>query len=901
MTPKVQQKRVGMRRAVRRKSPDDELPAVAEATSHIVAWRRIERLAVAITDIIQVERVDGLSDTKSLLYPLLLPYLLLNELQAHARSVLLGSEAAKCKLRARLTDLAVRSPDISAAARALAYATATSCDCQDFSASGAELTTLDFDALLELLAAVYRINSNGQKLTWDTPGVAEVVGLAALCTPLEKLHAAHAEHGEDGLVREMQWMAATALPPLQRTMGLGAPGPPPGWGAPGLPPLPGKPTPGKPPLGPDDDTGERIKQWLTGLVHSRRKPFHFDPEIWDHRPIFKGPSNDTRTLQCLLAYGRFVNSLPDPPARPAKVIWSDNITSVTATQPCAGATVVIRGAGFGQPKPANIALVLALDGVCTPIAIPASKWSDTKIEVKLPPNITSSAVGFVDLNYVNAYNAWADQINAAWQQVGNKVLAACARHRAPPPTKHFAECPPVTPVNYLSAGAATIKSFTVNGEAITAAEPSDGVLLEWETVNAIDVRLERTSPSGPLLGGALSVNSLPAVGSYLLDAPNHSGPQLFTYRLTAVGPCGDAVKEITVVATKEPRLRIESIEVTQGIQRLDQSVRLVAQKPTVVRVTVRHGLNGWGSDSVPKVAGRMRVYTTSGSHPWVSPLNVTPGNQITVVAAPQRANTNDTLNFLAPTWLCVGDDVRFEVEIRVNGFDARSGFAGYSESASKFVGPLTFTPRRALDFRYIRVNWAGSPAPNDATCQQTLLGAVPLLPAPFATVTALAGVGAQNPASADDNGRDGLLDDFDDRHNCSTLEALTEWLGSDCPDDDGAIWVLIPGMFYRGKAYDIPSNVCFTPPNDGRYAAHELSHCLYQRHLTAACGITAQALGGDLGSSWSDGGQVLDVPFDVTRNSTVTDPKGVWDVMTYCAGTWPTVQRWDLLWNVVGS
>ena len=275
---------------------------------------------------------------------------------------------------------------------------------------------------------------------------------------------------------------------------------------------------------------------------------------------------------------------------------------------------------------------------------------------------------------------------------------------------------------------------------------------------------------------------------------------------------------MTVVATRQPRLRIDRIEVTQGIQSAAGDVRRVALKPTVVRVTVRHGLAGWGANNVPKVTGRVRIRVFGGPlYAWLdlvngsNPIAATPGATITVPAAPVSSNTNDTLNFLIPGFECYGT-AWIDVEVRVAGFDARAGgFTGWSESVSQASAPMVFENRRALDLRYIRVNWGGS-TPSDAVCDATLRGAIPLLPTPSAAITPLAGVGVQTPGGTATSNRDDLLDDFDDRHNCSTWEALTEWLGSDCPDDDGAIWVLIPGMFFRGRAYDIPSNVCFTPP-----------------------------------------------------------------------------------------
>ena len=337
-------------------------------------------------------------------------------------------------------------------------------------------------------------------------------------------------------------------------------------------------------------------------------------------------------------------------------------------------------------------------------------------------------------------------------------------------------------------------------------------------------------------------------------------------------------------------------------------MRLVERKPTVVRVTVRHGLAGWGPNAVAGVRGRIRVRRGVQVSPWYDaangslPMAATPGASITVSANPQRNLTNDTLNFLIPPAWCTGT-VWFQIEVRVAGFGAGDGFAGYDQLVTGSTGTFLFEPRRTLELRYIRVNWGGS-TPSDATCVGTLQSAVPLLPTPTANIFPLAGVGVQNPSGTGDGDRNALLDDFDDRHNCSLWEALTEWLGSDCPDDDGTLWVLIPGMFYRGRAKDIPSNVCFTPPSDGPYAAHELAHCLNQTHVGLMCANGQQAQGGDPASAWPNNAQLADVPFDVTRNVALSlAGTGVFDVMTYCGtpnNTWPMPARWQRLWDRIG-
>ena len=279
-----------------------------------------------------------------------------------------------------------------------------------------------------------------------------------------------------------------------------------------------------------------------------------------------------------------------------------------------------------------------------------------------------------------------------------------------------------------------------------------------------------------------------------------------------------------------------------------------------------------------------------------------PGAAITVTANPQRNNTNDTLNFLIPPNWCTLS-VTYEVEARVTGYGATAGFTGFDQATTFNSGWFAFQVRRTLELRYIRVNWGGS-TPTAQVCFDTLRTAVPLWPSPTANIAPLAGVGVQNPSGTGDSDRDDLLDDFDDRHNCSWWEALWEWLGADCPDDDGAIWVLIPGVFYRGRAFDIPSNVCFTPPSNGPYAAHEVSHCLDQTHVSVMCANGQQATGGDAPSAWPNNARLVDVPFDVTRNAALTlSGTGVFDVMTYCGtpnNTWPMPARWDRLWNEIG-
>lgn len=700
---------------------------------------------------------------------------------------------------------------------------------------------------------------------------------------------------ELGAAGRLAWLQVPAAPVLMQTLNGEMPG------IPGIPGLPGLPGGWRPPKTIDDIIG-KLTPW---------KPKWDDDDWCPTYPWWQDQVNlidprITRLFACISEAKKKMaaRAAISPPARPTPAVWSTGITSVDVTNACAGQKIVIRGANL-PPRATTVVLFPTADG-CRPVTVAAADWTATAITVVIPATAISGPVGFADAAYVTAYDAWAAQQN----RLADEIRAlGCAMGTNLPWVPPFRECPPDAGVNKVKVGAPIIDAFTANGATVAVVEPGQTIELGWTVRNTTSVRVSRVSGAGPTFGGATALDN-PSTATYLLAAPTYNTPQEYRYRITATGPCASAsiTREVTVVATRRPALSIGGVEVTQGIQNAANTVRLVESKPTVVRVTVRHGLAGWGGDTVPNVRGRIRVYRSNGwVSPWFdaangsSPMAANPGSSITVVASPQRNNTDDTLNFLIPP-LWNAESASYRIEVRVAGFGATAAFAGFDDQAAMNTARFSFQRRRTMELRYIPVKWGGS-TPSAATCDSTLRGAVPLLPTPTANIWQLP-VGIPAP-STDDDGRDDLLDDFDDRHNCSIWEALTEWLGSDCPDDDGAIWVLIPGVFYRGRSYDIPSNVCFTPPSDGPYAAHEISHCLNQQHVSVMCANGQQATGGDAPGAWPNNAQLVDVPFDVTRNRALTlSGTGVFDVMTYCGSpnnTWPMPVRWDRLWDQVGG
>jgi len=716
--------------------------------------------------------------------------------------------------------------------------------------ASAPSTLLDETELTTLLLGVARVAGPDDR---DT-AVDAVAVLVLAAGALGSLVVAHDEGGAVGLVACLESLIATGAL---------------GWAAPRAVPTvlpahePRGAACGLPRDVPRDVLSDLPSDPLDDLLAQLRTRPHWDPDLLDHvYPWWDPPVEaiDPRwwdEVRGFLEVRRRLTEHAEPaPVRPQDALWSDGITGVELADVSAGSTITLIGTGFGARQPAGVALLLPTARGCRPTT-PLS-WSDTRITAVLPPEVASGSVGFADAGYVAGYDAWAARRNAV-----DAALASlpCVRS-VPVLTEPFHESVPPTTATRLHAGTPAVAAFSANGTSVLALEPGIPLRLRWTVRNVETLTVERTSATGPLLDGATTLVD-PVATSIALGVPSYSTLQVWTYRLTVTGAAGPQVSStVTVVAGKRPALRIESIEVTQSVRPVPEPAGLVESKPTVVRVAVRHGLAGFGNDLVADVRGRIRVHGPEiGVSPWFDAANGSgalmapnPGTSITVRAAsmrsvPVRGTTNDTLDFLVPPGWARGAATRFDVEVRVDGFGAAGGFAGYRERVARSVGPFGFETRSALQLRFIRVAWDGGAAPSAEECTSTLAGVVPLLPAPTAGIAAVPGVGVQTVTVATgSNGseeRRALIDDWAERRDCTAFEPLAEWLGYERPEDDGAIWVLIPGRFVCGEAYDVPSSVCLTPPNDSPYAAHELAHCLARRRTdptgasTEACASTS--------------------------------------------------------------
>lgn len=592
---------------------------------------------------------------------------------------------------------------------------------------------------------------------------------------------------------------------------------------------------------------------------------------------------------------------------------------IAALQPssvCSGNQVSIIGTGFGESQ-GLVEVRVPTGRGCVPVEV--SSWSDERIDLVLPDDVTSGCIGFFDPMIADQGREAADRLNSQLGSI-NSWLACLQMTKVPHiPGPMRDRCPPCTEMNRLIAGPPRIGEFELVTDLPGIVISGEDVELRWLVDNTESIRLERVTTNGPSFDGATSVDDPPGQ-SYDLGVATHTAPQLWTYRLTATNGCGSTTQEVTAVATADPGLRVEAVEVSQGIQTEDHSVRLVRRKQGVIRVVPGHGLNGFGGGVVPAVTGRLRLRTGAEAwSPWFDPINgssptsPTPGAAISVVAGPDLANTDDTLNFLLPTHRAVGP-LHLEVELRVDDYGAPSGMAGFSSQTARSFGPFAFHQRARVHHRYVRVRWqdtatAAAQTPTHEQCVDTLEGTMRRIPARLGSIEPLEGVGVQVAEVPTGTGdvwvanatrivRE-LVEEFDDRHNCSLYEWLTQWLGSDCPEDDGAYWALIAGGSRKGRAAGIPSNTYLTSVGMN-VAPHELGHSLGQLHIMVACPNGLQAQGGEPAFLYPNNGQLTDVPFDLDTNQTVTGANGVWDIMTYCDVHWTKPTRSQRLYDFIG-
>jgi hypothetical protein len=658
-------------------------------------------------------------------------------------------------------------------------------------------------------------------------------------------------------------------------------------------------------------------QWPPGLkpvgeiIGELRKPRQWDREYWQpFTPFERAPQQFfpgyTRLLNCLREVARRIaarSALPPPP-RPSRVTWADGITRIEQLGACVGDVIVIHGSGFMALRLTAVLLIPHLGG-CRPVAVPEADWTDTAIRVRLPPEVSSGPVGFADAAYVAAYSAWVAEQDRLAREIESFYCYALSGPISIAP--RFADCPPDLAINRLRAGAAVIEAFAVNGLSTIFVEPNTPLTLDWTVRNAETVIVERLGNQGPTFYGSTSITN-PSYSSFTLGPFTGDTPVEAIYRLTATGPCGDAVATVHARLQKIPKLRITGIEVTQGIQKFrspdgsDNSILPVALKDTVVRVYVAADqLDGFKHDFVAPdriaVSGELRV----------GGMTLPPLNTISAQAQPSiplaRASTNGTLNFRIPAAAAQGvKTLRVRAWTAAELDDVPDG-AKVRPMSSTFVQTVTWVDKAPFRIRYVRVSDSVSAALTDPLARSVVVRAFDFLATPPTDIAA-----ARVPlwhTGEDLNTKEGirtLMEHIDDQHDCTTSEWLLPW-EEDCPDDDGAVWVAVlprsgwGGMAQRWRLFNASRNsVVVTPTRD--VAAHELGHTLKLNHVNVGGGFEE---GEDFDTLPSGGAIRSEDAFDPFGMRMVLEGamgfSGIFDMMSYAPLRWISPMNWQRVFN----
>ncbi|MCO6478125.1 MAG: IPT/TIG domain-containing protein [Phaeodactylibacter sp.] len=535
------------------------------------------------------------------------------------------------------------------------------------------------------------------------------------------------------------------------------------------------------------------------------------------------------------------------------------VDSVSPEHACSGDIVTIEGTGFSGTR--EIFFTGEPNGV-SPRSV-----SDTEITVEVPPRAVTGPV---------------------WPNIPERVKTCDGRYVSVARRGRRG--------TFIS-GRASITRFelTRGRDCFFQGEPAT---LYWavgpENVSvAIRMKYEdeaaETLYSGTARFGTLSMEAFSRTGNYRL-----------TIRVANEnGSCESSSRTIRFSAVPRPvHLSILGVELTQGIQRFtlghpdplhNNSIALVANKPTILRVYVR-------AVSEDEEAARITGYLNFRRH-RIAPINGDPAGSSPFIVgkpSPNRREINDTLNFLIPEALSHGDG---EAYIEV-----------FPEFFCPGISPVSVSYRQRLSWRHrpplpITIRRIADPHTGDVVTPgealRIVVEAFDRLPSPASEVRIRPGVFSIPPFSAEANYcREGgfyqLALSVAYEHN--SVEGV--W-----PDPHESIWI---GLFFQwgcnasGMMSWPWTSTCISQ-RAAVTAAHEIAHCVGMGHTKTTAGEDCDNLFQPVACLHiennpdieEDNGQVLDVVYDI-RNNLIPDPDDVWDLMSYHSGfLFPHPDHWE--------
>jgi hypothetical protein len=350
------------------------------------------------------------------------------------------------------------------------------------------------------------------------------------------------------------------------------------------------------------------------------------------------------------------------------------VNSVTPSTACPGDTVVLQGSGFGT-VPGQICFPHRAGGQNGCVDPVPGTWTDTRIEAVAPDEAGS---GLVSLRILDGV-----------PRSCNGYLELYAQGVGAP----------------FAGGAPCVSSLTLDGRTSGIVAPGARFTVAWTASPAGNtaIRLRVKDAASSL---SFDQPGLPAAGSVSLTAPSLPYPNALFVNAVATNACGADAREIRLSIEVLPRLMIDGIEVTQGIQTFwrtgvaANSLATIATKDTIVRVYVSSDRGGFNGDLTPDVTGALEVV---GLLPVLTPINGTSPSQTRgnpfITARPRgaitRGNTDHTLNFRIPASLANGTQT-------LKAHVVWRGPSGATTVATQTIS-WTWETKRALPVRFVLV------------------------------------------------------------------------------------------------------------------------------------------------------------------------------------------------------
>ena len=327
-----------------------------------------------------------------------------------------------------------------------------------------------------------------------------------------------------------------------------------------------------------------------------------------------------------------------------------------------------------------------------------------------------------------------------------------------------------------------------------------------------------------------------------------------------------------------PDMHVDSIEVTQAIQDLNNSVDLVAGKRTYARVHVSSPVNA--NDVFATLSGKHGFVTLA---PVLNPGN--PGSDITVLNSPNRGQINDSFWFELPSsWTTAGN---LTLTARLDPNNAKNDLVLGNNTRTVTVN-FKSTPPFRLRLMNVQYTAGGNTylAGNShlSALESWLRRAYPIDSLQVTRQTYVYAVGG--------------LPNVDTLHGYLALARLLRMIFSG--EDARVVYYGVVddgGGFMRGKAAGIPGTIAAGPSGPGNwgwdfdgsyndwYGGHEIGHTRGRYHAEfcgAGGGAPYPYPGGRISPALS--GNTAIYGFDITTR--VIYPPSWTDVMTYCSNEW---------------